>query len=114
MLNALQGRGLSWGWWSQSIRSACGLSEARECCGFTLPSAVRTLEGHQPGGVEQERVQVLCMDGPMKRWLRAAPLDFWQQVLNLLNGYQDLMREKTNIKATFNMRFTRDDHPRAT
>lgn len=35
----------------------------------SLPSAVGTLEGHQPGGVEQERVQVLCMDGPMKRWL---------------------------------------------
>lgn len=26
--------GVGWGWWSQSIRSACGLSEARECCGF--------------------------------------------------------------------------------
>lgn len=71
-----------------------------------LHNAGRTLEGHQPGGMEQKRVKILCMDGPMKRWLRAAPLDFWQQVLNLLNGYQDLMMEKPNVKATFNMKFT--------
>lgn len=82
-----------------SGQSACGLSEARECCGSgqvatSLPRAVGSLEGHQPGGVEQKRVQVLSMDGPMERWLRATPLNFWQQVLNLLNGYQDLMREK--------------------
>lgn len=69
-----------------------------------LHNAGRTLEGHQPGGMEQKRVKILCMDGPMKRWLRAAPLDFWQQVLHLLNGYQDLMMEKPNVKATFNMK----------
>lgn len=28
-----------------------------------------SLEGHQPGGVEQEGVQVLSMDGPMERRL---------------------------------------------
>lgn len=32
----------------------------------SLPCAVRSLERHQPGGVEQERVQVLSMDGPME------------------------------------------------
>lgn len=32
----------------------------------SLPSAVGSLEGHQPGGVEQEGVQVLSMDGPME------------------------------------------------
>lgn len=59
-----------------------------------LPSAVGRLKGHQPGGVEQEGVQVLCMDGPMERWLRTTPFNFRQQVLNLLNGYQDLVKEK--------------------
>lgn len=58
----------------------------------SLPSAVWSLKRHQPGGVEQEGVQVLCMDGPMERWLRATPLNFWQQILNLLNGYQDLWK----------------------
>lgn len=33
------------------------------------PSAGGSLEGHQPGGVEQEGVQVLGVDGPMERGL---------------------------------------------
>lgn len=33
------------------------------------PGDNRELQGHQPGGVEQERVQVFSVDGPMKRWL---------------------------------------------
>lgn len=32
----------------------------------SLPCGVRSLEGHQPGGMQQERVQVLCMDGSME------------------------------------------------
>lgn len=51
------------------------------------------LERHQPGGVEQQGVQVLGVDGPVERRLRATPLDFWQQVLDLLDGYQDLEEE---------------------
>lgn len=32
----------------------------------SLPVLWGGLEGHQPGGVEQEGVQVLSMDGPME------------------------------------------------
>lgn len=61
---------------------------ARGLCGLDGPC----LKGHQPGGVEQEGVQVLGVDGPMERRLRATPLDFWQQVLNLLDGHKDLTK----------------------
>lgn len=95
---ALQGRGVSWG--SRSVRTVKPVASLRHGNAVVLdrvtallPRAVGSLEGHQPGGVEQEGVQVLSMDGPMERRLRATPLDFWQQVLNLLNGYQDLMKE---------------------
>ena len=56
------------------------------------------LQGHEPGGVEEERVQVFGVDGPVKRRLRATLLYFRQQVLNLLDGNQDLRRAKEMIQ----------------
>lgn len=59
---------------SDLCRGGGGLSG---CCGEDSQhdasprqhSAMEKLQGHQPGGVEQERVQVFSVDGPMKRWL---------------------------------------------
>ncbi|PWA18486.1 hypothetical protein CCH79_00009953 [Gambusia affinis] len=82
--------------WSGSGLPVCPSPVGASCVpsgtGTLLVSARAAggLEGHQPGGVEQEWVQVLGLDGPVKRWLRATSLDFWHQFLHLLNGYQDL------------------------
>lgn len=50
------------------------------------------LQGQEPGGVEQQRVQIFCIDSTMKWWLRATLLYFWQKILNLLDCYQDLTK----------------------
>lgn len=50
------------------------------------------LQGQEPGGVEQQRVQIFCIDSTMKWWLRATLLYFWQEILNLLDSYQDLTK----------------------
>lgn len=55
---------------------------------------VLPLQGQESGGVEQEWVQIFCIDSPMKWRLWATLLYFWQEVLNLLDSYQDLTREK--------------------
>lgn len=62
-------------------------------CASPLP-----LQGHEPGGVEEEWVQVFGLHGPVERRLRATLLDFWQQVLNLLDSNQDLTRRKKLIQ----------------
>lgn len=49
-------------------------------------------EGQQPGGVEQQGVELLGVNGSMERRLRTAALDFRQQVLNLFDRYQDLKK----------------------
>lgn len=54
-------------------------------------------EGQQPGGVEQQRIELLGLDGSMERRLRAAALDLGQQVLNLLDRDQDL-KERERAK----------------
>lgn len=107
----LVGQGVSW--WAQP-----GATEAIKCCGFRQGDDIfwplqLKLERHQPCGVEKERVQVLCMDGPMKWWFRAAPFNFWQQALNLLNGHQDLMRETNKCKMTFHQRISYCDPSQA-
>lgn len=58
---------------SQPVASLRHLN-ASHCDGFrqvttSLPHVVGSLEGHQPGGVEQKGVQVLSVDGPMERRL---------------------------------------------
>lgn len=70
---------------SRRHRNAVGLDRVSRCVELSL-------EGQQPGGVEQEGVEVLGVNGPVQRRLGATPLDFWQQVLHLLNGHQDLTR----------------------
>lgn len=89
-------------WWRAA---SCGLFEALECCGpwqvgGLLLCAVESLEGHEPGGVEQEGVQVLSMDSSMERRLGATPLDFRQQILHLLNGHQNLRKDRNIRKIT--------------
>lgn len=66
----------------------------------SLLCAVESLEGHEPGGVEQEGVQVLSMDSSMERRLGATPLDFRQQILHLLNGHQNLKKDRNIRKIT--------------
>lgn len=66
----------------------------------SLLCAVESLEGHEPGGVEQEGVQVLSMDSSMERRLGATPLDFRQQILHLLNGHQNLRKDRNIRKIT--------------
>lgn len=51
-------------------------------------------ERQQSGGVEQQGVELLGVNGSMQRRLRAAALDFRQQVLNLFDCYQDLHEEE--------------------
>lgn len=63
---------------------------------------VLPLQGQESGGVEQKWVQIFCIDSPMKWWLWATLLYFWQEVLNLLDSYQDLTREK-KITWTFTL-----------
>lgn len=47
--------------------------------------------------MEQQRIELLGLDGSMERRLRAAALDLGQQVLNLLDRYQDL-KERERAK----------------
>lgn len=58
---------------------------------------VLPLQGQESGGVEQEWVQIFCIDSPMKWRLWATLLYFWQEVLNLLDSYQDLTRGKKKV-----------------
>lgn len=67
---------------------------------WSLPGAAGNLKGHQPGGVEEEGVQVFSVDGAMEWWLRVTPFDFWQKVLYLLNGHQDLTKDREDYWKT--------------
>lgn len=89
MVCGTAGYGFSEGWERRCIEQGDSLS-AR--------TAV-SLEREQLGGVQQEGIQVLSMDGPMERRLWTTPLNFWQQVLHLLYGHKDLRNENHKEKS---------------
>lgn len=69
-----------------ALASVMMVSSLRQKDRQLLGLAWQSSQGHQPSGVEQEWVQFLRMDSPVEGGLRGTPLDFWQQVLDLLNA----------------------------
>lgn len=87
-----------WGELVQSVMPGFGLCEGPWRCsggaGGGWGGRGGASEGQQPGGVEQEGIELLGVNSSMKWRLRTAALDFGQQVLNLFDRYQDLLKRE--------------------